>query len=98
MLTTNAQTAADIADLEALAAELSARGLQANVQTVPGRPPYLDVRNPRASVLTERVYAQAGSFWWSWAEPIASCDEMTKAAAILARVLRTVGEDVETAQ
>jgi hypothetical protein len=91
------QTAADIADLEALAAELTARGLQANVRTVQGRPPYLDVRNPRASVLTERVYAQAGAFWWSWAERIASCDEMTKAAAILARVLRAVGEEVETA-
>ena len=93
----DAQMAADIADLETLAAELAVHGLQANVGTPRGRPPYLDVCNPRASVLTERVYAQAGAFWWSWAERIASCDEMTKAAAILARVLRTVGEEVETA-
>ena len=92
------QAAADIADLEALAAELAARGLQANLGTVQGCPPYLVVRNPRASVLTERVYAQAGSFWWPWAERIASCDEMTKAAAVLARVLRTVDEDAETAR
>jgi hypothetical protein len=92
------QMAADIADLEALAVELAARGLQTNLGSVRGRPPYLEVRNPRASVLTERVYAQAGAFWWSWAERIASCDEMAKAATILARVLRTVGEEVETAQ
>ena len=95
---TDTQKAVDIADLEALAAELAARGLQATVGTVRGRPPYLDVRNPRASALTERVYAQAGAFWWSWAERIASCEEMTKAATILARVLRTVAEEVETAQ
>jgi hypothetical protein len=97
-MATDVQTAEDIADLEALAAELAARGLQANLRTARDRPPYLDVRNPRASLLTERVYAQAGSFWWPWAERIASCDEMTKAAATLARVLRTVDEEVETAQ
>jgi hypothetical protein len=94
----NAQTAAAVADLEALATELTTRGLQATVGAARGRPPYVDVHNPRASVLAERVYAHAGSFWWSWAERIAPCDEMTKAAAILARVLRTVDEEAEPAQ
>jgi hypothetical protein len=98
MPATDAQTTADIADLEALAAELAARGLHASVRTVQGRPPYVDVRNPRASALTERVYARAGSFWWSWAERIAGVDERAKAAAILAGVLRTVGEEPEMAQ
>jgi hypothetical protein len=97
-MSTDTQLAADVADLEALAAELATYGLQASVASVRGRPPCLDVRNPRASVLTERVYAQAGWFWWSWAERIANCDELTKAAAILARVLRTVGEEVEPVQ
>jgi hypothetical protein len=84
------QTAEEIADLERLGTELASSGLQADVRAVPGRLPYLDVRNPRASVLAEKVYAQAGAFWFSWAEKIAGCDEVTTAAGILARVLRTV--------
>lgn len=91
------QTAADIADLEALAAELTAHRLQATLRTLQGHTPYLDVRNPRASVLSERVYAQAGCFWWSWAERIADSGEPAKAAGILARVLRTVDEEVKAA-
>jgi hypothetical protein len=80
------------AELEKLAAALRARGFQAGLRTPEGRLPYLNVRNPRASVLAEKVYAQAGTFWWSWAEKIAGCDEVTTAAGILARVLRAVGE------
>lgn len=83
-------TQAEQADLERLAAEMAARGYQADLRTPPGRLPYLDVRNPRASVLAERVYAQAEAFWWSWAERISGCDEVTTAAGGLARVLRTV--------
>jgi hypothetical protein len=82
----------DMAALERLAGELTAGGFHADVRTPTGGPPYLDVRNPRAAVLTERVYAQAGVFWWSWQEKIAGCDEAATAAGILARVLRAVGE------
>jgi hypothetical protein len=39
-----------------------------------------------------KVYSQADAFWYSWAERIAGCDEVTTAAAILARVLRAVDE------
>jgi hypothetical protein len=80
------------AELEKLAAALRARGLQADLRTPEGRLAYLDVRNPRATVLGEKVYAQAGTFWWSWAEKIAGTDEVSTAAGILVRVLRTVGE------
>jgi len=73
------------ADLETLAAELTARGYQAGLHTPADGLPFLDVRNPAASVLTERVYAQAGNYWYSWAEPIASCGQPATAAAILAR-------------
>jgi hypothetical protein len=83
-------TQTEQADLEKLAAELTARGYQADLRTPADKLPYLDVRNPAASVLTERVYAQADSFWFSWAEPIAGCGQPATAAAILARVLRTV--------
>jgi hypothetical protein len=87
---TSNTTQPEHADLEKLATELAAHGFQAHLRTPPGRLPFLDVSNPRAAILTERVYAQADSFWWSWAERIAGCDEPATAAAILARVLRTV--------
>jgi hypothetical protein len=48
------------------------------------------IRNPDAHVLTERVFVQTGKYHFSWAEPIAGCDQPATAAAILARVLRTV--------
>ena len=71
---------------------MRARGFQADLCLPGSRLPYLDVRNPRATVLAAKVYAQADTFWWSWAEKIADCDEVSTAAGILARVLRTVGE------
>jgi hypothetical protein len=39
------------------------------------------------------VYVQGSSYWWSWAERIAPREDATATAAILARVLRTVGEE-----
>jgi hypothetical protein len=89
---TGTGTDMDIAALERLAGELTTRGFHADVRALTGRPAYLDVRNPRAAALTERVYAQAGLFWWSWQEKIAGCDEAATAAGILARVLRALGE------
>jgi hypothetical protein len=81
----------EIASLESLAAQVAAFGLRATLCQQPGQLPYLDVRNPRASVLAEKVFAQAGTFWWSWADRIGPCADVTDAAAIVARVLRTVG-------
>jgi hypothetical protein len=81
--------AGDLADLQRLAPELAALGYTTRLLTAPGRLPCLEVRNPRASLLTERVYAQADSYWYSWGEHIAGCDQPAAAAAILARVLRT---------
>jgi hypothetical protein len=80
----------ETAALERLAGAMTERGYEAQVRERTGRLPYLDVRNPRASVLAEKVYAQADAFWYSWAERISGCDEVTTAAGILARVLRTV--------
>jgi hypothetical protein len=91
VLTTDTQ-AQDTADLERLSAELATRGFQTTLRAPGDGPPCLTVRNPRASVLAEVVYADAGSFWWSWREPIARVDQVTTAAGILARVLRAVGE------
>lgn len=82
----------ETANLEKLAVELSARGFQTTLNA-PGKGiPHLTVRNPRASVLAETVYVSSGSYWWSWHEPIAGVDQVARAAGILARVLRAVGE------
>jgi hypothetical protein len=83
-------TQEDQAALQRLASEMAARGYQADLRVPDGRLPYLEVRNPRAAMLAEKVYAQAGAFWWSWAETIAHEDEVTTTASILAHVLRTV--------
>jgi hypothetical protein len=91
MQATDTQTT-ETADLEKLGAALTAMGYQAQVRTPAGRLPYLDVRNPQASVLSEQVYVQGESYWWSWAERIAPRDHVTTAAGILARVLRAAGE------
>ena len=95
MQATDAQTAADIADLERLGAVAATVGLQANVRTA-GQLPYLDVRNPRVGQLAEAVYVQGSSYWWSWAERIAPREDVTATAAILARVLRTADGEAET--
>ena len=91
MHSTDTQTAEKV-DLERLAAEMATRGFQTDLSASRDDVPCLTVRNPRASVLAEVVYAANGSYWWSWREPIAGVDQVTTAGGILARVLRTVGE------
>jgi hypothetical protein len=91
MHTTGTQTT-ETADLERLSAELATRGFQTNLRAPGDGTASLSVRNPRAAVLAETVYAEEGSFWWSWREPIASVDQVMTAAGILARVLRVAGE------
>jgi hypothetical protein len=82
----------DIFDLGRLGTELTARGYRTVVQTPAVQLPYLAVTNQDANVLTEKVYVQGASYWWSWAEPITGRDDVTSAANILARVLRSVSE------
>jgi hypothetical protein len=86
------QAADGTADLERLATALAALGLKATLTTPGHSMPCLAVRNPRAHALAETVYACDGSYWWSWREPITTCDQTPTAAKILARVLRAVGE------
>lgn len=79
MHTTDRQTQ-DTADLERPGAELAAYGLQANVRTLGGRLPHLDVSTPRAARLSEKVYVQGDSYWWPWAERISGCDDVAAVA------------------
>jgi hypothetical protein len=76
--------------LTGLAQEVGKHGLQAELKSPHGSMAYLIVRNPRASALTEKVYANHGVYYYSWWEPIADWDEAATAGAILGRVLRTV--------
>lgn len=82
--------------LEALAAELVRRGLDTRVISPAGRVPRLHVVNPVLSRLAEDVYvgrSQDGVwwFWWPWAERVACANEVTEAAAIIAKVLDASG-------
>jgi hypothetical protein len=78
--------------LEGLAEMLSRHGLRASLMAPPGRVPSLHVVNPEASVLAEDVYIGRGPdgtwwFWWSWAERIASGEDLDGAAAMIKQVL-----------
>jgi hypothetical protein len=86
--------------LDALAAELTARGMRAVVTTAAPTPAVL-VTNPRAAVLNERVIAAPDGngtwwFWWPWAERIAPAAVTADAAGVIISVLRT-GDDGQQA-
>jgi hypothetical protein len=83
--------AGDTAELEKLAAELDGPAYAAWVVTVPGRRPYVHVRNRTAGALNENVYAGDGFYWWGWGERIAPVTEVGEAARLITRVLRAVG-------
>jgi hypothetical protein len=81
-----------VSRLEGLAKALSRHGLLARLMAPPGRVPSLHVVNPAASVLAEDVYTGRGQdgtwwFWWSWAERIASGEDLEGAAAMIKQVL-----------
>jgi hypothetical protein len=78
--------------LERLAEVLSHHGLRVSLIAPPGRVPSLHVVNPAASVLAEDIYTGRGQdgawwFWWSWAERIASGEDLDEAAAMIKQVL-----------
>ena len=79
------------ADLETLAAELTAQGLRAQLITPPGRLPRLEICHPGAPLPQESVYAQADWYFWPTAERIAACDDVTTAARTITQALRTDG-------
>jgi hypothetical protein len=78
--------------LEGLAEVLAQHGLQTRLMTPPGRVPSLHVVNPAAAALAEDVYLGRSRdgvwwFWWSWAERIASGEDLEGAAGLIERVL-----------
>ena len=83
----------DITALEQLATALEPLGYQTRLVNPAPEIPWLEVSNPRARVLSERILVQSGWFWWSWAERLAPVTDAATAAASIARVLRTVDTD-----
>ncbi len=78
------------AELEKLAAELDAKHYEARLVTHEGRRPFVHVRNRRAGMLTEEIYAGDGYFWYGWAERVAAITDVSAAAEKIAWVLRAV--------
>ena len=78
---------ADIAALEKLAAELTARGFETRLAVPQGHVPSLAVTNPRATALNETVVVGENWYWWSWAQKIAATTDVSEAAGVIARVL-----------
>jgi hypothetical protein len=84
-----------VGQLEALAYDLSARGLATTITT--GRShPCVRVVNESASQMCEDIYAapaRDGSwwFWWSWADRIAPLGDVGAAALKIAYVLMAHG-------
>jgi hypothetical protein len=83
-----------LACLDALAAELTARGWTAYVTTPRGRPARLFVQNPHDRAICADVMAAARSgtadwwFWFSWAERIAPAGAPAAAAVVIVTELR----------
>jgi hypothetical protein len=82
-----------IVRLDALAAEMTARGWAAYVTTPSGRPPRLFVQHPRQSTVGDTVLAAVGDatgewgYWFGHAERITPCDCPAKAAEAVVRAL-----------
>jgi hypothetical protein len=81
----------DPAALEQLAAALSPLDFAAILVTGDSRVPHLHVTSRHAQ-LGDDIYAQNGSFWWSWAERIGPLDDPLAAARKVAAVLRAAPE------
>jgi hypothetical protein len=79
------------AALEALAAALDPRNYITTLTSGYGRAPRLTVTSRHAQI-GDDIYADSSSYWWSWAEPIATVDDPMAAARAVASVLRTAPE------
>jgi hypothetical protein len=79
------------ARLRKLASTLRDLGWTARFVAPPARQPFLFIQNPEPGLqmLHEYIHAspEDGSYWWSWAEPIAA--DAAEAAATITRVLRS---------
>lgn len=78
-----------LADLDALAEELNRLGFPSLRLTPPSQPPYVDTGLPGGMAPGERIYSQAGSFFWRTAEFIAPSGQPHTAATIISNALRS---------
>jgi hypothetical protein len=78
----------DLADLDALAAELNRRDFPSLRLTPPGQSPHLDVTLPGSMAPGERIYAQADTYFWASTRPIGPTSQPAAAADIITEALR----------
>ena len=77
------------AALEQLAAAIPSKTYATTLTSGAGRQPSLCVVNRDLPGLAGDVYAEAGWFWWPWAERIATTSDPVAAAASVAGTLST---------
>jgi hypothetical protein len=83
---------AEVVAPEKLAAELGGYGYETRLLIPAGHAnekPSLEVINPHARVLTDRVYVERDAYWWSWAERLGPVEDLTAASEAVRRVLST---------
>jgi hypothetical protein len=86
----------DLADLETLTTELNAQGkCTALLLTPPRKPPYIDVSLPADMTAGERIYAQAGTYFWH-SHPIGPTSKPHTAATTIAHTLQTAPGHADT--
>jgi len=79
------------AALERLAAALDTRDFATTLTAGPGHQPFLTVTSRHAD-FGDDIYADHQSYWWSFAERIATIDDPLTAAQKITSVLRAVPE------
>jgi hypothetical protein len=87
---------ADLADLDALTDELNKRGLPSLRLTPPRQRPHVDTGLPGGMTPGQRIYIQAGMFFWPGAQPIAPSNQPATAADIIARTLQPTSPAAST--
>ncbi len=90
-MTDERDLAAGAAELENLAGQLDGQAYAVALITGQGRRPHLHISNRDACQLAEYVYSDGESFWWGWAQRIASVSDLPAAAAAIDRVLKVLG-------
>jgi hypothetical protein len=92
MASTDQAHSTRFAFLDKLAEELGNRGLQAWIVHHEGFVPCVEIVNPCAQTIEERVYVSQGKdgmwwFWWPWPERISVADDLDAAATSVTRVM-----------
>ena len=93
----NSNPEPQLTHLGALAGELHAHGLKAELRGTATVSPYLSVTSKHSATLSEHILCQRApdqdwQFCWTWQQPIGPASDPAAAAAAIADVLRPVAD------